>query len=236
MSTRFLQTYTCRWGFTLIEVLITLGFVGILTVLSLRLVKPSVPVEAWSRRCADFLEHVQATYRIHEARTGLPPVRDPLLCNVGYVSPLERYNPVAPCAETRSTHTGLHGLNAYLMNNEEKASYGTVTVSGVATPYLDYPMGVRLWLRPELLHANFKNRLDATPFDLSRDTFNNYHEFMLIDFDKKTQPTSLNDTDIVPIRYVEDTGELQTWYQFWVVSESPGTAVPRSFYDTFRGL
>jgi prepilin-type N-terminal cleavage/methylation domain-containing protein len=204
-------------GFSLVEVIIVLGLIGILATLSLKLIRPTNNNEAWGRRAGDFIEHLQGMYRIHEARTGLSPVLDPLLCHTSYVAPLS----INAVTCTNTTRADLHGLNAFLVANDESAQYGSVTISGQTVPYLDYPMGVRLWLKPELLSSNFKSMLDQVPFTESRDTYNNYHEFMVIDMDKQTTPTLLSNKDIIPIRYVESSGEIQTWYTVAQNSSSP---------------
>jgi prepilin-type N-terminal cleavage/methylation domain-containing protein len=223
-----------RRGFTLVEALISLTLMGILSALSVKLLQPTPRTELWGQRASEQFEYMASLY---SQATSLFN-RSPLTADM---------SGVYPDFDNNAGTTNI-GLAEYMRQTELLANYCTSTTTSecvggsyttINAEYLDYPGGMRLFLKPEQF-SFVRTALSATaaaPNTTSRlfptsalgtngnPTESEYlrssvytagavptavQEYFLLDMDPSTAPTSLNNPDIVLFRLIDQTGSIKT--------------------------
>ena len=253
-------------GFTLVEALISLGLVAFISVLSVKLLEPPPRQNSYGRKAGDFIEHLISVHRQVELTRGRAPLTPDL---AGTYLDLDNV-----------TTTPELGFPVALMQNETQANYCAGTPPALSTDplvaptnpecatwatnradFLDYPGGMRLYLRPEQF-AWVTNLLQSAPFSIAATNFNRntvvaptttrpyrVQSFYLLDMDPLTPPTALANDDLVLLYVNNESGTISTAAQeavnalryFSAGSTTPVFADGRatftcSFYDVHKGF
>lgn len=243
-------------GFTLVEALISLALVAFISILSIKLLEPPPRQNSYGRKAGDFIEHIISMHRQVELTRGRAPLTPDL---AGAFLDLDN-NPATPelgfAVSLIQTETQANYCNS--VANPECSTWATNSAD-----FLDYPGGMRLyvrpeqfpWLRAQLQLAPFS--IDVGNFDrtiviptpsngISTTTANRYRiqSFFLLDMDSLTPPTALNQDDLLLLYINNDSGTISTAAQEGINefrSRTPvpvvGTLLPTwpcSFYDVHR--
>lgn len=136
---------------------------------------------------------------------------------------LEHLAAVARVQELKTGQSPIHsgnanGLAAILPTLETGATHVSASPE-----YLDYPGGLRVYLRPE--------QLVGTVTGLSNPIYTgtNNREWLLLDLNRNTAPTNLSTNgDLVLVRVHNGTQHVYTARQV-------DAAFPSTFYDSFKG-
>lgn len=244
-------------GFTLTEALISMGLLAFITMLSVKLLEPPPKANLFGRKAADVVQHLVAAHQQAEITRGRPPLTPDF---VGAFPDLDS-NPATPEV----------GFAVHLMQSELQANYcAAVTAPATQPPecstyagrdFLDYPGGVRLYLRPEQFPF-VRTALTQPPFSIAN-TGANYNRntvmvnnrykiqnFLLLDMDNKTAPTGLPATsgttvnsDVVLLYINNDSGTISSVTQETedVLTLTPPLPDGRAnfrctFYDVYKNV
>ncbi len=241
-------------GFTLVEALISLGLVAFISVLSVKLLEPPPRQNSYGRKAGDFIEHLISVHRQVELSRGRAPLTPDL---AGTYLDLDNV-----------TTTPELGFPVALMQNETQATYCssgnpecTTAWATNSADFLDYPGGMRLYLRPEQF-TWVRTLLQSAPFSIAATNFNRntvvaptttrpyrVQSFYLLDMDPLTPPTALANDDLVLLYVNNESGTISTAAQeavnalryFSAGSTTPVFADGRatftcSFYDVHKGF
>ena len=250
-------------GFTLVEALISLGLVAFISILSVKLLEPPPRQNSYGRKAGDFIEHLISVHRQVELTRGRAPLTPDLSTPTtpnSYIDFADDGNPATPPAEL--------GFSVALMQNETQANYCTsaanpecATWATNRADFLDYPGGMRLYLRPEQF-TWVRTLLQSAPFSIAATNFNRntvvaptttrpyrVQSFYLLDMDPLTPPTALANDDLVLLYVNNESGTISTAAQeavnalryFSAGSTTPVFADGRatftcSFYDVHKGF
>jgi type II secretory pathway pseudopilin PulG len=226
-------------GFTLVEALISLSLVGFITMLSVKLLEPPPRQNGYGRKAGDLIEHLISAHRQIELSRGRAPLTPDL--NGNYLN-----------LDNNSATPEL-GFAVSLMQTETQATYCSSGNPECTTPwagqdYLDYPGGIRLYIRPEQF-TWWKNYIVLTNFNRNAVvpvTTNTYRiqSFFLLDMDSRSTPTALTNDDLVTLYINNESGNIITTSQEIINlmrSQNPPAAVgtvavwwPCSFYDVHK--
>ena len=243
-------------GFTLVEALISLGLVAFISILSVKLLDPPPRQNSYGRKAGDFIEHIISMHRQVELSRGRAPLTPDL---AGAFLDLDN-----------NTATPELGFAVSLIQSQTQANYCTSATNPECSTwttnnadFLDYPGGIRLYLRPEQF-GWLRNRLLLAPFRLTvanmnrnavvptptngrpTATANRYkiQNFFLLDMNPLSRPTALSNDDLVLLYINNDSGTISTAAQEGINefhSRNPvpavGTLLPTwtcSFYDVHK--
>ena len=240
-------------GFTLVEALISLALVAFISILSVKLLEPPPRQNSYGRKAGDFIEHIISMHRQVELSRGRAPLTPDL---AGAFLDLDN-----------NTATPELGFAVSLMQTETQANYCTSaanpecsTWATNSADFLDYPGGMRLYLRPEQF-SWLRTQLQSAPFSIDVGNFdrstviptpsngiptataNRYRiqSFFLLDMDSLTPPTGLNQDDLLLLYINNDSGTISTAAQEAInaLRATPplpdGTATfTCSFYDVHK--
>lgn len=243
-------------GFTLVEALISLGLVAFISILSVKLLEPPPRQNSYGRKAGDFIEHLISVHRQVELTRGRAPLTPDLSTPPRYLD-----------LDNLPATTEL-GFSVALMQNETQANYCTsaanpecATWATNNADFLDYPGGMRLYLRPEQF-TWVRTLLQSAPFSIAATNFNRntvvaptttrpyrVQSFYLLDMDPLTPPTALANDDLVLLYVNNESGTISTAAQeavnalryFSAGSTTPVFADGRatftcSFYDVHKGF
>jgi type II secretory pathway pseudopilin PulG len=132
---------------------------------------------------------------------------------------------VTPLNADINSDGSLDSIPLYIRNYDAKASYSAASPS-----YLDYPSDFRVYLKPE------EFPFLSAGLGLLNGAGHVNREFLLLDVHPESRPGSLNDRDLVLIGVDDPTGRVLSAYEMAVEHSLNTTTLPKSFYDTFRGL
>jgi type II secretory pathway pseudopilin PulG len=240
-------------GFTLVEALISLGLVAFISILSVKLLEPPPRQNSYGRKAGDFIEHIISMHRQVELSRGRAPLTPDL---AGAFLDLDN-----------NTATPELGFAVSLMQSQTQANYCTSAANPECSTwttnnadFLDYPGGMRLYLRPEQFPW-LRNRLLLAPFSLTvanmnrnavvpnpsngipTATANRYkiQSFFLLDMDPLTRPTALNNDDLLLLYVNNDSGTISTAAQEAINALRSTPPLPNgratftcSFYDVHK--
>jgi len=240
-------------GFTLVEALISLGLVAFISILSVKLLEPPPRQNSYGRKAGDFIEHIISMHRQVELTRGRAPLTPDL---AGTFLDLDN-NPLTPEL----------GFAVSLIQSETQANYCNSAANPECSTwttnnadFLDYPGGMRLYLRPEQFPW-LRNRLLLAPFSLTvanmnrnavvpnpvnglpTATANRYkiQSFFLLDMDPLTRPTALSNDDLLLLYVNNDSGTISTAAQEAINALRSTPPLPNgratftcSFYDVHK--
>lgn len=245
-------------GFTLTEALISMGLLAFITMLSVKLLEPPPKANLFGRKAADVIQHLVSAHHQAEITRGRPPLTPDF---VGAFPDLDG-NPATPEV----------GFAVHLMQAELQANYCAAVTPPVTQPpecsttyagrdFLDYPGGVRLYLRPEQFPF-VRTALTQPPFSIANNTANynrdtvmvnnryKIQNFLLLDMDNKTIPTGLpatagttTNSDVVLLYINNDSGTISSVTQEAkdVLTLTPPLPDGRTnfkctFYDVYKNV
>jgi len=252
-------------GFTLTEALISMGLLAFITMLSVKLLEPPPKANLFGRKAADVIQHLVSAHHQAEITRGRPPLTPNLL------TPPTPNVQIYPDLDNNPATLEL-GFAVHLMQTELQANYcAAVTPPATQPPecistytgrdFLDYPGGVRLYLRPEQFQF-VRTALTQLPFSIA-DIPANYdrntvmvndrykiQNFLLYDMDNKTIPTGLpatagttTNSDVVLLYINNDSGTISSVTQ---EAEDVLTLTPPlpdgldnfkcTFYDVYKNV
>jgi hypothetical protein len=259
LENRSVQKMVCQQykGFTLTEALISMGLLAFITMLSVKLLEPPPKANLFGRKAADVIQHLVSAHHQAEITRGRPPLTPDF---VGAFPDLDG-NPATPEV----------GFAVHLMQAELQTNYCAAVTPPVTQPpecstyagrdFLDYPGGIRLYLRPEQFPF-VRTALTQPPFSIAN-TGANYNRntvmvnnrykiqnFLLLDMDNKTVPTGLPATvgttvnsDVVLLYINDDSGTISSVTQETedVLTLTPPLPDGRAnfrctFYDVYKNV
>ncbi len=209
-------------GVSLIEALVALAMVSTVVVLTIPVLTggfAQTNSKTWSRSVSDYFHHLASAYNTVNLKYGAGPVAATTVDNNG--------NPVSVYAD---------GLASMLPDWETAITYD------VGPPaVLDYPAGLRVYLKPEQAGADPNNEIDNTTIMSGT----NNKEWLLLDMNGSSGSNSTTVTGDRVLIYVEDTtGQIFTAWQKCkalggtVASNTctySGDDFYKSFYDEVKG-
>jgi type II secretory pathway pseudopilin PulG len=199
-------------GFTLVEALISLGLLAFISILSVKLLEPPPRQNSYGRKAGDFIEHLVSVHRQVELSRG----RAPLTPNLNLTNRFLDLDNVPATTEL--------GFPVSLMQTETQANYCTSAANPECSTwanrdFLDYPGGMRLYVRPEqftwvntLLGTAPLSITDFTRTNVVPTTTNRYRvqSFLLLDMDPATPPTALDDDDLILLYLNNEANTIAT--------------------------
>jgi prepilin-type N-terminal cleavage/methylation domain-containing protein len=191
-----------RNAFSLVETLMALVLVGVIASLSIQAVKPENALDDQGRKTANFVSHLSSTYQRIYNKFGVTPL------NVDF--------------NEDGTADG-SGVPDFIREYDSLAGY-----SNASPEYLDYPSGVRAYIRPE----QFGFMGGGVNTALSGAGITN-KERILLDVDPLSLPTGLANGDLVLLVVDDQTGHVYSGNAFAIEKGLSTATFPASFYDRY---
>lgn len=188
-------------AFSLVETLMALVLVGVVASLSIQAMKPENALDDAGRKTANYCMHLSSTYQRIYNKFGVTPL------NVDF--------------DENGTADG-NGIPDFMREYDSLAGY-----SNTSPEYLDYPSGVRAYIRPEQFGfmGSVNGALNGAGITAK--------ERILLDVDPISLPTGLGNGDLVLLIVDDATGHVYTGNAFAIEKGLSTASFPESFYDRF---
>lgn len=204
------RTVSRNAGYTLTEVLIVMGLMGVLAALSINLLLNQGNANKWGRVTADYVHQLASAYNVSKTTYGKGPLA------------AKKCNTTTTCTLSNAYDDGsaLKGISALLYSWETAIVY-----SSSAPKRFTYPGGIVVYIQPDAAAITDPNNeipngtityADATPDDIAGALANDW-EWLLVDMNGTEAPNSTQTTgDRVLLFVDDDTGRILTGWQFCI--------------------